>query len=265
MSTYQDPFIAEAKAQANKLFVESVARLANIDARLADCDRRVKKVEAMHRDDQEHFRKAETLLAEHYVAIHAPQVLEKPEKLPIVELKLRVAEYEQQRKVDECKRLELKHLDAHKTKIRLKKENKQLTKTVESLTAQLESKASPQEQALKTENDEFKEQLALLKAQVQNKTEECEAKDAVIASKEQDIVDLRDDFAAYHSVTSDTWSHRHDSCNELVAALEEQCDMLTTERNILKGNLNTFHHKNNTLTIERDNLQGRFDVSNCTF
>lgn len=282
MCNYEDPFIAEVEAQANTLFAESDITLAKNVARLADCEKHVKKVEAMHSADHRHFGKAETLLTEHHAAICAPRVLVDAEKLPSVELKLKVAEYDLQCKVAECKRLDAKHVDARKSEIRLKKDNKKLAEIVGTLTAQLEGRASPQEQVLKTENDDLKEQLAVLQAQLQQKTEECGAKDlnishlnndcaikgATIASFAQDIECLRDDFAAYQSVTSNNWSHRHDSCNELVTALEEQCDMLTAQRDTLECNLRalegtvgTLHHKCNTLTMECDALQSRFDVS----
>jgi chromosome segregation ATPase len=263
MSAYEDAFIAEAEALSNKLIAEGDARLASATARLSHCHKRVKKTEGIHRNDQEHFRKAELALEKHKVSIVAPHILAAYERLPSVELKLKIAEFEHQRKTDEYQRLQAKHLDASKSEIRLKKANKQLTNTVETLTAQLEGKSSPQEQTLQNENDELKKKLDLLQAQLDSKTKECDAKD-------QAVEDLREDFGAYQSVYEDTWSHRHDGCNELAAALEEQCEVLQSNfealqgiNNTLEGNLNTLHHKLNSAAKERDNLQERYKVSDC--
>ena len=256
MSTYEDPSIAELETQMNKVH-------AAIDAGYANCDKLIKKIEARHREDDERFRKAETLLAEHKVAIIAPHVLLAVQKLPDIKLKLKVTEFELNRQTDERKRLEAKHLDVRKSEIRLKKENKQLTKTVESLTAQLQGKTTPEEKDLKAENQKLKEELAMLRAQLKRKTDECETKDSFIVSREQDIADLTDDFAAYQNIISDALSKRHEGCDELHAALDEQCNMLTAERDTLEANLDTLHHKCNTLAIERDDLQGRFNVSHC--
>ncbi|KAF2627056.1 hypothetical protein BU25DRAFT_448834 [Macroventuria anomochaeta] len=251
MSAYEDPTIAKPEAQINKIN-------AKVDARLSNASKLITKIQGCHRDNEKHFKKAEILLAEHKVAIIAPHILLAAQILPDTKLKLEVAEYEIKRQSDECKRLEAKHLDARKSEIRVKKENKQLTKIVESLTAQFEGKATPEEKCIKTENEKLMKKLAMLSAQLKSKIEECEIKD-------QAFNDLREEFAAYLSVNSDTWSHRHDSCNELVAALEEQCGMFAAERDALEANLNTLYHKNNFLTIERDNLQGRFDVNQHAF
>lgn len=245
----------------HKIHGECDAAHAATAASFAKCDKGVKKLEAHLRNEKDLIHKTELALAEHKVSIATPHILAAYEKIPGIELKLKVAEFELQRKTDEYKRVQAKHLDAIKSEIRLKKQNKELTRTVETLTTQLEGKASPQELVLQAENEELQKQLALLKAQLQSKSDECVAKDTIIASKQQDIDNLREDFAAYQSVADQTWSHRHDSCNELAAALEEQCDMLTAEHDTLEGNLNTLHHKLNSVAMERDNLQEQFNVS----
>lgn len=124
---------------------------------------------------------------------------------------------------------------------------KQLIKTVKILTAQVEGKLTPKDKDIEAENEKMKEGLVMLRAQLKDKIDECEM-------KEQLISDLTEDFAAYQSVTSDTWAHRHDGCNELNAALDEQCEMLTVEHSTLHNNLNR-------LIIERHDLQRKFDVS----
>ncbi|KAF9701677.1 hypothetical protein EKO04_000370 [Ascochyta lentis] len=269
MSTYEDPTIAELEAQMNSIHAE-------IDTKLSNCSKIIAKLDTRHNDDNQHHKKADVLLAAHKVAIIAPHIVLAAEKLPEFELKLKVAEYELKRKTDECTRLTAKHLDACKSEIRTKKEKKQLTKTVESLTAQLEGKVTPEERNTKTENEELKQELAKLRAQLENKIEECEMKDQV-------IVDLTEDFAAYQSVTSNTWAHRHDSCNELNDALEEQCAMLTAERDTLQRNLqgdlnavqgnyeilsvkhDVLAMKRDELIEERDNLQNKFNVRRVPF
>lgn len=261
MSTFTDPFISEAEALSQNLITEGEARLNSATARLAACDMRIKKVEAIHHNDQERFHKDELALEKHKVSIIAPHILAAYEKLPNIELKLRVAAYEHQRKTDESKRLQAKHIDTIKSEICLKKSNKQLTQTVESLAAKLDGKVLPQEQALKNESQELRKELDLLRAQLASKTEELEAKDAMIMSKQQDIDYLREDFDAYQSVYETIWSHRHDGCNELTAALEEQCGMVIAERNVLEANLNALDHKCTSLAMERDYLQKQFDVS----
>jgi len=261
MSTYHDPSVAELEALMYKVHGACDAASAATQASFAKCDRGVKKLEAHLRNEKDLIREAELAHVEHKVSIIAPHILAAYEKLPSIELKLKVATFEQRRKAEGCKRLQAKHLDASKSEIRLKKANKQLTKTVESLTDQLQGKVSPQEQALKTENEDLRKQLALLRSQLASNTGECEAKDAIIMSKQQDIDYFREDFAAYQSVYEDTCSHRHDACDELVAALEERANMHDTERVALHGTISTLHHKCNTLAMERDTLQEQFNVS----
>ncbi|KAJ8108522.1 hypothetical protein OPT61_g8117 [Boeremia exigua] len=244
MSADDDLAIAELEAQMQLLHADS-------DARLANCDKLVARIDARQKKDKERFVKVEKLLAEQKVAIIAPHILFAAQKLPDAILKLKVTEYDLQRKTDEYKRLEAKQLDARKSEIRVKKENRQLAKSMESLSAQLKGDCTPEDMRLKTENEMLKKELAMMKTQLKDKTDECEMKD-------RDINDLREDFAAYQSVTSSTWAHRHDACNELVAVLEEQCSTLTQQRDALESNLNTLHHKINTLTIERDSLQNQF-------
>ena len=98
MSTYPYPFIAEVEARAAELFAESKARLTRITTRLSGCDKCVKKIEGMHHDQKEKLRKAELTIAEHKVSVAGPRILAAYKKLPSIELKLKVAEYDQQRK-----------------------------------------------------------------------------------------------------------------------------------------------------------------------
>ena len=105
------------------------------DSSLIRCDKLVAKIDARHNEDKLRFKKAEKLLTEYKVAAIAPHIFAAAQKLPDAQLKLKVAEYELHCKIDECKRLEAKQLNARKSEIRIKKEIKQLTKTVELLTA----------------------------------------------------------------------------------------------------------------------------------
>ncbi|KZM26007.1 hypothetical protein ST47_g2836 [Ascochyta rabiei] len=84
---------------------------------------------------------------------------------------------------------------------------------------------------------------------MESKTEECETKDLFTN-------DLTEDFAANQSVTSEAWIHRHDSCNELNAALDEQCAMLTAERNINRNNFGVLSVKHDVLAMKCDALRG---------
>ncbi|KAF3036677.1 hypothetical protein E8E12_004113 [Didymella heteroderae] len=254
MSICHDSSVAELETLVHKVYGECDAARAATGTSFAKCDKEFQKIEPLLHDQRELIHKSEHALAEHKVSIVAPHILTAHEKLPNVELKLKVAEFEQQRKIDECKRLHAKHLDASKKEIRFMKENKQLTKKVETLTAQREGEATPQEQTPHKENKELKKQLALLQAQLESKTEECKSNDQVIE-------DIREDFVAYQSIIDDTWSHRHDSCNELTDALDEQCSILIKERDTLEADLYTLHHKNNILAMERDNLQEQFNKS----
>lgn len=265
MSSYDDLGIAELEARMEQLHAES-------DIAFKRCNNLVASIDARHREDKTRSEKIAKLIAERKAIELAPHLYFAAQKLPGVELKLKVAKYDLERKVDECKRLKAKHMIALKSELCFTKEKTQLAKTVDTLTAQLERKASLEDQQLQAENDKLKEELAGLKMQLMTKTEECRMKNAHITSQDQDIEELRKDFITYQSVTSDNWAHRHDSCDELVTALEEQCSMLTTQHNTLKSNvqtletnIDTLHHKVNTLTMERDELQGNLDVGGYIF
>ncbi|KAJ4401686.1 hypothetical protein N0V91_007727 [Didymella pomorum] len=228
MSIYHDLPTEELEALMYKVHGECDAASAATQASLAKCDKGVKKLETHLRDEKALIHRAELTLAEHTATVVAPHIL---------------AAYKNCRTPA------------------LKKANKQVTKAVESLTDQRQGKASPQEQALKNENEDLQRQLTLLQAQLASKAEVCEAKDAIIMSKQQDINYFCEDFAAYQSVHEDTWSHRHDGCNELSAALEEQCEMYKTLATTLEGNLNTFRRNLNSVAKECDYLREQFKDS----
>ncbi|KAL1607262.1 hypothetical protein SLS59_002225 [Nothophoma quercina] len=173
----------------------------HVDTKLSNCDWLSPKIDTRHREYDNRFKKSKRLFAEHKVTIIAPHIAAAAAKLPSAELKLKVAEYEIQRKTDGCKRLEAKHLNACKSEIRAKKEYKLLVKIVEPHTSQLESKTEPEEKDVMAENEKPKEELTMLRAQLESRTVECEAKDTVIAeltkdckvlvaSNKQEILDL---------------------------------------------------------------------------
>jgi hypothetical protein len=251
MSTYTEgPSIAELDAEMNKYH-------AQIDARLVTCSKLITKLEARHQKADKQQKKAKILLDNFKVISIAPQVALAAEKLLATELKLRVTEYELKRKTDECKRLASKHLETSKSEIRVKKEKKQLAKTVDTLTTQLKGKITPEEIEIMIQNKELEQELTMLRAQLNRKIEECETKDRFIA-------DLTVDFAAYQNVTSDTWVHRHDSCNELNAALDEQCAMLAAERDALQSKLNALQNRGDfksNFTIFQDKVDVSFPFS----
>jgi chromosome segregation ATPase len=240
MSTYQYPTIAELEAQ----MIECHAKT---DSSLANCEKLITKLEARYLKADEDYSKVQTHLSEYKVNIIAPYIAAAAEQLPATALKLKVAEYDLKRKTEDYKKLEAKHLEACKSEIRVKKEKKQLEKTVVALTNHLDGNTTPDEKKLQTENERLKGELATLKAQLEHKTEEC-------AMKDQFIADLTDDFAAYQDVTSDTLARRHDSCDELNAALDEQCGMLTAERDYLQSHIDM-------LTVKCDMPKSELEVS----
>lgn len=238
MSLHEDQSLVELEAQMNQLHAES-------NAGLARCDKLVKKIDARHKQDKALFEKAHKLLAETKVAAVAPHILAAAQRLPHVELKLKVAEFEINRNKQECKRLQIKHMNAFQAELRFKKENKQLTKTIESLTAGREIDTTSERNDTQSENEQLKEQLAALTAQLKVKTDECASKDAFIANQEREVAELRVEFAGYQDFTSNSSIHRHDGCNEHIAALEEQHVVLTTHYD---DKINTLQSK---LTVSR--------------
>ncbi|KAJ4316828.1 hypothetical protein N0V94_005241 [Neodidymelliopsis sp. IMI 364377] len=239
MSTYRDPTIAELEAQMIECHAQT-------DSNLANCEKLITKLEARYLKADEDYSKVQTHLDEYKVNIIAPHIAAAAEQLPATALKLKVAEYDLERKTEDYKKLEAKHLETCKSEIRIKKEKKQLEQTVVALTAQLDGKTTPEEKQLQTENERLKEELATLKAQLEHKTDEC-------AIKDQCIADLTDDFAAYQDVTSNTLARRHNSCNELTAALDEQCGMLTAERDYLQSHIDV-------LTVKGDMLKSELEA-----
>ncbi|KAJ4345052.1 hypothetical protein N0V95_005994 [Ascochyta clinopodiicola] len=224
MPAYGGLTITELEADMHKMHAE-------VDTKLSNCSKMIAKLDAHHNNADEHYRKADMLLAEHKVVIAALHNTLAAEKLPTVELKLRTAEY----------------MLKFKSDIRGKDAKKQLIKTMRSLTLQLAGKALPEEKDFKTENEKLKHELRILSAQLESKTEECETKDQI-------ITDLTENFTVYQNVTPDTRIHRHDSCNELNVAFDEQCSVLTAERDIVQSNFEVLSVKHDVLAMKRDAL-----------
>lgn len=118
MSTYHDLPTEELEALMYKVHGECDAASAATQASLAKCDKGVKKLETHLRDEKALIHKAGLTLAEHTATVVAPHILAAYKKLPNVELKLKVAEFENKRKTEECECLKAKHLGASKLETR---------------------------------------------------------------------------------------------------------------------------------------------------
>jgi chromosome segregation ATPase len=250
MSTYHDPCIAELEDQMKKLHAAS-------DAGIARWDRLVAKTNARDAAIKERIQKVDKYVAELKVAAIAPHILADAKKLPHTQLQLKVAHYNADLKAAEYKHLDSLRFEAQESVSRLRKDNKRLSELNQSLTATLEDKAASEDKVLRSENDRLKEELDRLRAQAEAKNEDCQQKDAIIAGKEKDITDLKEDIAANQTITDSTSPHNHEGCNELEAAIQEQSDFFSSRCTELEV-------KVGTLTAERDEFQSKWKVSEVT-
>ena len=223
---------------------------ATSDADIARWGRHVANTKARDAAIKERIQKVDKKVTELKVSAIAPDILADAQKLPHVQLQLRVAQYNADIKAAEYKRLDSRRYEAYESESRLKKDNKRLSELNKSLTATLEEKAASEDKALQSENDNLKEEIARLRAQLETKTEEVQQKDAIIASKEQDVASLKEGIAAEQT----TSSHNHEGCDALEEAFRESSDLYSSLCSELED-------KVRTLTAERDDFQSKPKVS----
>ena len=244
--THHDTSTAELEEKMNKLHAAS-------DAGVARWGRLVAKTNAGDAAIKERIQKLDNHVVELKVAAIAPHILADAKKLAHVELQLRVAHYNADLKAKEKERHDSLRWEAYESASRLRKDNKRLSELNQSLTATLEGKAA-EDKVLKSENDQLKEELARLRAQLETKTEECQQKDAIIAGKKEDIAELEECLAASQTIADRASPQNHEGCNELEEALREQSDFFSSRCADLEV-------KVGTLTTERDEFQSKWKVS----
>lgn len=251
MNPYRDLSTDELEAVMIKLRAES-------DVHIARWEEKVAEIKARAAEEKKRSSAMGKTSIQQTIAPIAPEITAAAQKLPQIELELKVARHNATEMAEDYKRLKAKHVDAVKIQIQLENDKKILNKTISSLTTDLEATAARKESDLQIENDNLRKEIAQLKSELKHQTEECQAKDTTIAGMYQNIVAFQEFMAVEQESDSHISLHRHDACNEMEALLQEQAHMdslrftdLEEKMRVVKAERHELH---NELKVRRYHL-----------